>query len=114
MSDPTILASLKVELPSYLAKSADSSPDFNTVELSQHEQDLPQWSSVAKKVNLLQPSSAAGGRVFSLLNSSFSEQHQNSLEDYVECYNIINDDTVRLFQDVFFNINVNHTFKHNR
>ena len=49
-----------------------------------HEQDLPQWSLVAKKVILLQPSSAAAERVFSLLNSSFSEQQQNSLEDYVE------------------------------
>ena len=85
LSDPTILASLKVELPSYLAKSADISPDFNTVEWwSLHKQDLPQWSSVAKKVILLQPSSAAAERVFSLLNSSFSEQQQNSLEDYVE------------------------------
>ena len=86
LSDPTILASLKVELPSYLAKSADISPDFNTVEWwSRFEQDLPQYGqSVAKKVILLQPSSAAAERVFSLLNSSFSEQQQNSLEDYVE------------------------------
>ena len=31
---------------------------------------------------LVQPSSAAAERVFSMLNSSFSEQQESSLEDY--------------------------------
>ena len=45
---------------------------------------LPHWSQVAKKVFLVQPSSAAAERVFTLLKSSFNEQQDNSLKDYVE------------------------------
>jgi len=33
---------------------------------------------------LIQPSSAASERVFSLLNNTFNEQQQSCLEDYVE------------------------------
>ena len=76
---------MKAELPSYLAKAANVCPDFDTVEWwSRNKQDLPHWSSVAQKFLLLQPSSAAAERVFSILSSSFSDQQQNSLEDYVE------------------------------
>ena len=46
--------------------------------------EAPHWSGVAQKVFLLQPSSGAVERVFSLLNNSFSDQQQNTLEDYVE------------------------------
>ena len=36
-------------------------------------------------VLLMQPSSAAAERVFSLLKNSFGEQQDNSLQDYIEC-----------------------------
>ena len=39
-----------------------------------HELELPFWSSACKSTLLLQPSSAAAERVFSLLNNSFKEQ----------------------------------------
>ena len=45
---------------------------------------LPNWSNAAKKVLLLQSSSGSVERVFSLMNSSFHEQQDNSLFDYVQ------------------------------
>ena len=44
----------------------------------------PNWKEVAAKLLLLQPSSAAAERVFSLLKNSFGEQQLNSLENYLE------------------------------
>ena len=49
-----------------------------------HEDELPHWSLAVKKGLLLQPSSAASERVFSLLNNSFNDRQHNSLEDYIE------------------------------
>ena len=45
--------------------------------------DLPCWSSAVQKVFLVQPSSAAAERVFSLLKNAFGEQQQSSLQDLV-------------------------------
>ena len=50
-----------------------------------NETVLPNWGGAAKKALLVQPSSAASERVFSLLNNTFG----NSLEDYVESCSII-------------------------
>ena len=36
-----------------------------------------------RAILLLQPSSAAAERVFSLLSNSFKENQQNALEDYI-------------------------------
>ena len=47
-----------------------------------HEERLPNWSSAVKKVFLVQPSSAAAERVFSLPSTSFHEQQENALSDY--------------------------------
>ena len=49
---------------------------------SNHEEKLPQWSQVCKNV-LLQPSSAAAERVFSILESSFNKKQTHSLQDYI-------------------------------
>ena len=46
--------------------------------------DLLIWSSAAKQIFLVQPSSAASERVFSLLKASFKDQQESSLQDYVE------------------------------
>ena len=79
------IQSLKSELPQYLAKTADVSEQFDLLEWWKLNADeLPNWSSAARKVLVLQPSSAASERVFSLLKSSFSEQQENSLQDYIE------------------------------
>ena len=61
-----------------------------------HQEELLYWSSLFKKVILVQPSLAASERVFSLLNNSFDNKQQNSLEDYVEAF-IIDDDQIPNF-----------------
>ena len=42
------------------------------------------FAKVNKLVLLVQPSSAAAERVFSLLQNSFSQRQSSSLEDYIE------------------------------
>ena len=49
-----------------------------------HKDQLPHWTSAVKKVLLLQPSSAAAERVFSILNSSFNDQQEHALVDYLQ------------------------------
>ena len=48
-----------------------------------NSEQLPNWSSVARKI-VIQPSSGSVEHVFSLLNSMFDEQQDNSLQDYVQ------------------------------
>ena len=85
LDDSTVLSNLKVELPSYLAKASQVNSDFDILEWWKlHEAELPHWSSAVKKGLLLQPSSAASERVFSLLNNSFNDRQYNFLEDYIE------------------------------
>ena len=65
-----------------------------------HETDLPNWSRPARQVVLVQPSSAAAERVFSILHCSFGDRQNNALEDYIEAsvlyYSII------IVNDVFY------------
>ena len=76
---------LKAELPTYLAEVSDIHRDFDQLEWWKlHASTLPNWSAAAKKTILLQPSSAAAERVFSLLKASFGEQQDMSLQDYIE------------------------------
>ena len=48
-----------------------------------HLEQLPHWANAYKNVILVQPSSAAAERVFSLLTNSFGQQQTSSLEDYI-------------------------------
>lgn len=69
------IAKLKEELPLYMARAKDIDKDICPLVWWKDNHDhLPTWSREAKKVFLIQPSSAAVERVFSLLNSSFSER----------------------------------------
>ena len=80
-----LLADLKVELPHYLAKAADVSSHCDPLEWWKgNEPALPFWAATAKKVLLVQPSSAATDRVFSLLKASFGDQQQQTVQDYLE------------------------------
>ena len=79
------ISSLKEELPTYLAKASNVDPSMDILKWwKQHSPELPHWSAAARKMFLIQPSSAAAERVFSILNRSFDESQTNSLEDYVE------------------------------
>ena len=81
----TTIAKLKEELPSYLAKAADISPELSPLTWwKMNATSLPTWSSTTQQVLLIQPSSAASERVFSLLKNSFGDQQLAALEDYVE------------------------------
>ena len=85
LSTPSVVTSLKAELPDYIARAADTSADFPALDWwKQNGSALPSWASAARKILLIQPSSATAERVFSLLNCSFGEQQDNSLQDYIE------------------------------
>ena len=49
-----------------------------------HESELPCLSEACKIALLIQPSSAAAERVFSILSNSFTDRQTRSLEDYTE------------------------------
>ena len=76
---------LKAELPAYIAKTVDVSSDMDPLGWRKlHCSELPSWSSAAKKALLVQPSSGSAEQVFSLLKSSFGDQQDHSLKDYIE------------------------------
>ena len=78
---------LKSEIPTYMAASEDVSrlpTDINPVAWwKSHAMELPKWANAFRLVLLVQPSSAAAERVFSILQH-FTAQQQSSLEDYLE------------------------------
>ena len=85
LNSEEILDGLKGELPSYQAKVSDVDPSIDNLQWwKQNESALPCWAAAARKVFLVQPSSAASERVFSLLKSSFNPQQLSSLQDYIE------------------------------
>ena len=85
LDSDSIIDALKVELPKYLATAEDISSEIDRLEWwKKHECDLPHWSQACKNVLLVQPSSAAAERAFSILSSSFTERQTSSLEDYIE------------------------------
>ena len=70
-----------------------------------HEQELSHWVAAFKLIELVQPSSAACERVFSLLaNSPFNQER--AMEDYIQL-------SVML-QYVLYNINLGSFLKNNR
>jgi len=70
--------SLIGELPAYLARENGPLDRWKN-----NSSVLPNWSTIAKKVMLIQPSSAAMERVSSLLKASFGEQQEACLH-YIE------------------------------
>ena len=51
---------------------------------SSNSETLPHWSAVVNKVLLVQPSSAAAERVFSVMEPLFNKQQDSALEETVE------------------------------
>ena len=87
LDSETLLESMKLELPTYLAAATDvdSDSDFDVLLWwKQHSSEIPNWASALCQVILIQPSSAAAERAFSLLNSSFAAGQECALADYVE------------------------------
>ena len=63
------LRGLKDEMPVYISKCADTDGDFCPLEWWRTSADIPTSSACARKVLLVQPSSAASERVFSMLKA---------------------------------------------
>ena len=74
-------------LPNYLAAAQDVIMPCEEDKVKwwrQQSDNLPHWSSAVMKVLLVQPSSAAAERVFSILNSSFNDSQEHALADYLQ------------------------------
>ena len=90
MDDATI-ANLVTELPLYFATATGVMCDSEEEKLvwwAAHPDTLPHWVALVRKLLLVQPSSAAAERVFSILNT-LSAQQEGALEDYIEASVII-------------------------
>ena len=85
-NDATINGLIR-ELPQYVAAAQDVviEQEEKKVEWWQaHADRLPNWSMAVKKILLVQPSSAAAQRVFSILAASFNDQQDRALADYLQ------------------------------
>ena len=79
------LHNLKSVLNLYIGKATGVSADVDTWSWWQnHSAELPHRSAAVRDVILVQPSSAAAERIFSLLKASFNPQQDTSLQDFVE------------------------------
>ena len=75
---------LKGELVAYMAAAEDISQDTDVCEWwKRHDGEILSWAKACKLILLIQPSSTAVERAFSLLENSFSKRQEHSLEDYV-------------------------------
>ena len=88
-----VLHNLKAELSSYLAAASSATASINTLEwwASHHE---AHWAAAVQVVSLVQPSSAAVERIFSILKYSFGPQQDNSLQDYVQSSLMLQEQTL--------------------
>jgi hypothetical protein len=80
-----LIAALKRELRTYKEKADAYENDDGWLFWRTFYNVLPTWYKVAADVALVMTSSACVERVFSLLNSRFSDQQQRALQDYKEC-----------------------------
>ena len=81
----TDMSQLSSELPLYSARAEGVSSTTCPLKWWQSNAEaLPNWSRLAKKIVLLQPSSSSVERVFSLLKSTFGDQQDQSLQDYIQ------------------------------
>ena len=82
-----LINGLITELPNYLAAAQDVIMPCEEDKVKwwrQQSDNLPHWSSAGLKVLLVQPSSAAAERVFSILNASFNDSQEHALVDYLQ------------------------------
>ena len=86
-NNDTTIANLARELPQYLAVKEGvivTSEDDKVSWWAAHRQTLPFWSAMVTRLLLIQPSSAAAERMFSLLSSASHSQQDRALQDYIE------------------------------
>ena len=79
------LSGLKESLATYLAKAEGVDSTIDVLQWwKESAKGIPAWAEAAKKVLVVQPSSGAAERVFSILNNTFSDQQDKALQDYIE------------------------------
>ena len=78
----TVQSSIESGLYGHVSECATEASESRPSPAVSHS--LLDMLKAAKKVFLLQPSSAAAERVFSVLKNSFGEQQIHSLQDYIE------------------------------
>ena len=84
LSSQKTIDGLKMEIPMYMAASEDVSTEIDLITWwKRHAIELPKWAHAFNKVLLVQPSSVAAKKFFSILQR-FTVQQQSSLEDYIE------------------------------
>ena len=83
-NDDATIANLAQELPLYLDGVTVTCEDDKLTWWANHKDTLPHWSSLVKKLLLIQPCSASAERVFSLLTNAFGSQQESALQDYLE------------------------------
>ena len=82
---PADVDQMKEELPQYLAAIEDVHATINPIDWwKAHADQHKAWAHTFRRLLLVQPSSAAAERVFSLLESSFNKRQESALEDYLE------------------------------
>ena len=82
---PTKLSELREEFPKYAVLTDEISSEYSSLQFwNDNSSSVPKWSETAQNVFLLQPSSGAAERVFSVLNNTFGKRQLSTLEDYVE------------------------------
>ena len=87
LDSDVIMNGFKVELPAYMAVAEDvsiSTEEKKVERWCDHKEQISHWASAVKQVLLVQPSSATAERVFSILRSSFNEQQECALTDYLQ------------------------------
>ena len=84
---------LKCERTTYIAEAKDISSQTEKTDWWKRKADkLPKWANACKKVLLLQPSSAAAERVFSVLSNSFSNRQEHAVFERLHtnlCYDSV-------------------------
>ena len=81
----TTLMAQRLGPSGYRSKMAlTSSTSTSSTSSDQQSDILLHWPSAVVKVLLVQPSSAAAERVFSILNSSFNDSQEHALVDYFQ------------------------------
>ena len=86
-NNDTIINGLAEELPKYLALSDGvqvQTEDDKAMWRARNAKTLPKWAAVVRKILLVQLSSGAAERVFSLLNTNFSKGEEAALEETLE------------------------------
>ena len=82
-----VINGLITELPNYVAAAHNFTMACEEDKVNwwrQHSDRSPHWSFAVMKVILVQPSSAAAEKVFSIINSSFNDSQDHALVDYIQ------------------------------